>query len=72
MVFSMGKENLHGLMVPNTRVSSETTKSLVMVVMTGLMQATMKVKFLTVSDMARVLTQTLKKEWSTRAIGRTD
>ena len=62
MGYYMARENLCGPMAPSTRVNSETTRSLGWDVMIGQMEASMKDKLLTVSDMAKELTLILKKE----------
>ena len=61
MVFCMERVNSSGLMEPDIKVSSETTKLLGMEGMNGQIKATMRVKFLTDSDMEKELTRILKK-----------
>ncbi len=72
MVFFMARGSSLGLMAPSIRASSEIMKSQALVAMIGLIAAFMKVKFLTVSDMAKELTLTQKKVLCTRVSGKTD
>lgn len=57
----MARASSPGSMALNTRVSSETMKSQELEDMTGLMGVTMRVKFLTVSDMVEASTHIPRK-----------